>query len=272
MTLPRLVDYSSDDSSTDDSEESIKVHLACQKDAPKTEYSVPDFREKEVVLPLPFEIKEMYKETSREIVDNPSKHGGKIRSFPHERGVWATYVYIEYTPEPEFYDMIEELKKNASTHGIDLQISEDFHVSLSRTLKLRHHWISPFIDALRNKLSCYFQFKVFFDSLEVYENEEKTRTFLGLKVRSDVPLLTLLGKVDSCVKDFKLPIFYEDPSFHLSCASCIGSKAEEIEKFWAELNIIFQSFMVSHPNCRRLLVPKVCCKSGNKLFTINLKI
>ncbi|GFY39911.1 u6 snRNA phosphodiesterase [Trichonephila inaurata madagascariensis] len=222
MTLPRLVDYSSDDSLSDENEEPVK---SGQNEATKSDYSSPNFTQKEDALPLPFEIKQMYKETPCEIVDDdPSKHGGKIRSFPHERGVWATYVYIEYDPEPEFYNMIEELKKRASDHGIDLQVPKDFHVSLTKTLKLRHHWISPFIDALRNKLSCHFQFKVFFDSLEVYENEEKTRTFVGLKIRSDVHLLTLLEKVDSCVKEFKLPIFYEDPSFHPPLCIIFGKR------------------------------------------------
>lgn len=48
------------------------------------------------MLPLPQEIKLMYLDRSEEtIVDDPEKHGGKIRSFPHERGVWATYVYVE---------------------------------------------------------------------------------------------------------------------------------------------------------------------------------
>lgn len=27
-------------------------------------------------------------------VDDPLLHGGRIRSFPHERGNWVTYVYI----------------------------------------------------------------------------------------------------------------------------------------------------------------------------------
>lgn len=48
------------------------------------------------ILPLPSEIKQMYLENSPEIVvDDPKKFGGKIRSFPHERGIWATYVYID---------------------------------------------------------------------------------------------------------------------------------------------------------------------------------
>jgi hypothetical protein len=27
-------------------------------------------------------------------MDSPAEHDGRIRSFPHERGNWATYVYI----------------------------------------------------------------------------------------------------------------------------------------------------------------------------------
>lgn len=27
-------------------------------------------------------------------IDNPSEHEGRLRSFAHERGNWATYVYI----------------------------------------------------------------------------------------------------------------------------------------------------------------------------------
>ncbi|EFN74479.1 UPF0406 protein CG16790, partial [Camponotus floridanus] len=30
-----------------------------------------------------------------EVIDNPSDHDGRIRSFKHERGNWATLVYID---------------------------------------------------------------------------------------------------------------------------------------------------------------------------------
>ncbi|GIY93089.1 u6 snRNA phosphodiesterase [Caerostris extrusa] len=161
--------------------------------------------------------------SSEELDEDCTKYSGKIRSFPHERGVWATYVYIEQA---------------VSICGIDLQIPEDFHVSLTKTLKLRHHLIVPFIDTLKSKLSHYYQFKIIFQSLEVYENEEKKNKI---------------------------------PSFHLSCGSCIGSKAEEIERTLADLNVIFQSFVEYHPSCGKLWVSKISCKSGNKLFAINLK-
>lgn len=48
------------------------------------------------ILPLPSEIKCMFTDNSENtVIDDPKKFDGKIRSFPHERGVWATYVYIE---------------------------------------------------------------------------------------------------------------------------------------------------------------------------------
>ncbi|KAG7198892.1 hypothetical protein KM043_015714 [Ampulex compressa] len=33
-----------------------------------------------------------------EVIDDPSKHEGRSRSFKHERGIWATLAYINYTP------------------------------------------------------------------------------------------------------------------------------------------------------------------------------
>ncbi|XP_035233979.1 U6 snRNA phosphodiesterase-like [Stegodyphus dumicola] len=158
--FPRLVDYSSDEEtahSNEDEEQAL--------DTPNSE-----------LPPLPLEIQKMYGELSQtEIKDDPAKHGGKIRVFPHERGVWATYVYIEYNPEPEFFYMIEKLKNLSKFHGINFETSDSFHVSLSRTVKLRHHWIAPFIDSLRAHLCNFIKFKIMFQSLEVYENEEKTR-------------------------------------------------------------------------------------------------
>lgn len=45
-------------------------------------------------LPLPEILKNITTAAVDDHVDNPSLHGGKIRTFPHERGNWVTYVYI----------------------------------------------------------------------------------------------------------------------------------------------------------------------------------
>jgi hypothetical protein len=34
-----------------------------------------------------------YPET-QEVVDDPSQHGNRIRNFPHERGNWASFIYL----------------------------------------------------------------------------------------------------------------------------------------------------------------------------------
>ena len=50
----------------------------------------------DIGIPLPASINAMFNERSREIVhDDPSLHGGRIRSFGHEKNNWATYVYID---------------------------------------------------------------------------------------------------------------------------------------------------------------------------------
>ena len=37
-------------------------------------------------------------------------------------------------------------------HNIKLEICEDFHISLTRTVVLRHHWIESFVASVRKQL------------------------------------------------------------------------------------------------------------------------
>ncbi|KAG8190649.1 hypothetical protein JTE90_002603 [Oedothorax gibbosus] len=255
FSIPRLVDYSSDEEERDEisrSEPENPYNASLKKENVTVEEM------KYVSLPIPSEIQQMFNKYPDETEnDDSSKHGGKIRSFPHERGVWATYVYIEYSPVPDFFQMVDRLREVALDHGVKVDIAEHFHVSLTKTLKLRHHWITPFMDSLKAGLSCFYRFKIVFQSLEVYENEENTRTFLGMKAHIGYEhLLKMVKKVDESLAEFKLPCFYDNPSFHLSFASCVGSQAEKIESFLADLSVIFQLFVDSHSDCRTLWVSK----------------
>ena len=45
-------------------------------------------------LPLPESIRQLGANNKTSNKDDPLKHGGRIRSFPHEEGNWATLVYI----------------------------------------------------------------------------------------------------------------------------------------------------------------------------------
>lgn len=45
-------------------------------------------------LPLPESVKEMFRESEEQWTDKSEEHGGRLRSFQHERGNWATYVFF----------------------------------------------------------------------------------------------------------------------------------------------------------------------------------
>lgn len=41
----------------------------------------------------------------------------------------------------------------AKAHGVALSPQEEFHLSVSQTVVLRHHWIQPFTRSLRSGLT-----------------------------------------------------------------------------------------------------------------------
>lgn len=45
-------------------------------------------------LPVPESLKKLFCDSTEEVEDSPQLHGGRIRSFPHERGNWATSIFI----------------------------------------------------------------------------------------------------------------------------------------------------------------------------------
>jgi hypothetical protein len=45
-------------------------------------------------LPVPDSVLNMFPNTEEGPEDDSAKHGGRIRTFPHERGNWATHIYI----------------------------------------------------------------------------------------------------------------------------------------------------------------------------------
>lgn len=45
-------------------------------------------------FPVPDSVLSMFPSTEEGPEDDSAKHGGRIRTFPHERGNWATHIYI----------------------------------------------------------------------------------------------------------------------------------------------------------------------------------
>ena len=58
-------------------------------------YYVNCCRDESPRLPVPFNILSMFGDQGRPYAqDDPALHEGRIRSFAHERGNWASYIYI----------------------------------------------------------------------------------------------------------------------------------------------------------------------------------
>lgn len=112
-----------------------------------------DHRGPKTRLPVPGCVLAMFPEEEDPETDDKSLHDGRIRSFKHERGNWATYVYFPYPPDEDFIELMEELLEAAGAHGVLLTQQREFHLTVSQTVVLRHHWIQPFTQSLKASLT-----------------------------------------------------------------------------------------------------------------------
>nr|XP_008528787.1 PREDICTED: U6 snRNA phosphodiesterase isoform X2 [Equus przewalskii] len=205
-------------------------------------------------LPVPDSVLHMFPGTEEGPEDDSAKHGGRVRTFPHERGNWATHVYVPYEAGEDFLELLDALLPHAQTYVPRLVRMEAFHVSLSQSVVLRHHWILPFVQALKDRVASF------------------QRTFVGLEVTSGhAQFLDLVSEVDRVMEEFDLPTFYQDPSFHISLAWCVGDARLQLEgQCLRELQAIVDEFEDSEI-LLRVRAGQVRCKSGNKFFSMPLK-
>uniref|UniRef100_UPI00398F417C U6 snRNA phosphodiesterase 1 n=1 Tax=Pristiophorus japonicus TaxID=55135 RepID=UPI00398F417C len=221
-------------------------------------------------LPVPDSVMGMFKE-SEEDPDDGSKHDGRVRSFPHQRGNWSTLVYLEYYPEEEFVELIDLLLTHLQAHRLPMARIAEFHISLSQTVVLRYHWISIFVESLKEKMTSFDRFNYVSDKVKIYSNQEKTRTFLGLEVSTGSNyLLELVNEVDKSMEEFDLKTYHKNPSFHISVAWCLGDATAELEKHQQELQDIVDKFENS-ARILRMYADQVRCKTGNKIFSFPLR-
>ncbi|XP_066289461.1 U6 snRNA phosphodiesterase 1-like [Branchiostoma lanceolatum] len=230
--------------------------------------------EKRPQLPsVPADILQMFsdKRANEGRKENPEEHGGRIRSFPHVAGNWATHVYVSFEPDADFTDGVKHLLGCLETE-VQLQQVEEYHISLSRTVPLTFHWIQPFIDSLRDTLRHTERFFCTFHGAKLYTNDEKTRSFLGLEVTGGHDhLLQLVQGVDSCLEEFRLQKYYKNPSFHMTVGWCVGDVHEGTQQFNQKLQASLSEAQEEFPSLGGFLVQEVKCKSGNRFFSFPLR-
>ena len=152
-----------------------------------------------------------------------------------------------------------------------LHMMEAPHASLSKTFVLKFHWINNFVASLREKFRCSSSKFLLQLSPDIvyFTNEEKTRHFTCILACDWCnPILALLiEKVDLCLKEFNLPLYYENPSVHVSVLWKLSEFTEE-EK--SQISLEVNKLMEEHKEVLNVWVEKISVKSGNKLIEIQI--
>ncbi|KAH3768492.1 hypothetical protein DPMN_169705 [Dreissena polymorpha] len=222
-------------------------------------------------LPLPAEVAGLFIDRSVQSKDNPAEHSGRLRSFKHEEGNWATLVYALYSgcEEDHFARLQSELFR--CLRPLEFQPMEDYHMSLSRTVTLRHHWIEDMREMLRTSFAEQPSSCCEVCGLAVLSNDEKTRSFLTLTVScADDVLESYTSAVDKCFKEYNLPPYYKPPLFHISIGWCLGDVTNLVSmQTKHRMQDILNTALSEDEELQYFRVDTVSMKAGNKLFTFH---
>ena len=77
----------------------------------------------------------------------------------HHPGCHVLYILLHATlisadlQDEDFMELQEELMEAAGAHGVLLTQQREFHLSVSQTVVLKHHWIQPFTQSLKAGLA-----------------------------------------------------------------------------------------------------------------------
>lgn len=105
------------------------------------------------------------------------------------------------------YTWMNSIVKELPVKG---DVISKLHISLSRTLILKFHWIESFAESLKQLCHEVNQFMVQLVDVKVYCNEERTRTFLGICCQNDDGTLKHLTEaLNGLLAEYQLPLFYE---------------------------------------------------------------
>jgi len=233
-------------------------------------------------LPVPTQIQSMF--NSQDVhnnilpADEPCKHQNRVRRFPHVRGNWATCLFAELKPH-----LIEDLrtlqnklfKALESSEDLEVKISPELHMSVSRTVTFQLQWIELFLRKITKEIGLKIsRFSLYWlPELKIFLNDDKTRTFVGLCVRNDGELRKVVNIIDKELEELKLEPFYNPPHFHVSLLWCLGNKEQELTGKLACLNEALSKCMEDgtlEDGGYSQTVHRIVCKTGNKTFHVDI--
>lgn len=107
--------------------------------------------------------------------DDPVLHDGKIRAIKHERGNWATFIYAPVPTEDLIGKIQQEIVEFLDREtGLKVQKinASSVHISLTKLLILRHHWIDAFVDKVTQRIEDVKRLVDLNDSLRMSLNQK----------------------------------------------------------------------------------------------------
>ncbi|KAJ3298759.1 poly(U)-specific 3'-to-5' RNA exonuclease [Rhizoclosmatium sp. JEL0117] len=293
-----LVQYLDSDSNSDTDNESPATSqplskpnktIQTKRKADESEAEVLGSKAKKRLPPpvLPESLQNKYK---AKVEGRLSASAGKqIEFIP---GNWSTIVYVSIIPSSELKKMIQMAMAHARKEYpklMDINTMDDggLHISLSRTVFLKEFQIPKFIDTLKSKLSerkrfllqalvtddsfnALISITLSFTGFNSYLNDDNSKTFLSMDVGAGaVELQKLTVEVDSTLRAFSQPTFYEDPKYHSSIGYFMNSEASNALNTSDTLRALFKNTDIKLSSFSFEL-NEVHCKTGNQLFRLPL--
>ncbi|KAE9028372.1 hypothetical protein PF010_g1849 [Phytophthora fragariae] len=188
------------------------------------------------------------------------------RAFPNVDGNWPSHVRIDIPVTEGLQLRLGESSSRHSDNGL--------HLSLSRPFVLTFDQIEGFVDSLRSALKWRQRFSVTLQGALVLVNDDRTRSFLSLRVsEGEQQLKQVLRCVDQCLARFELPTYYEDPIPHVSIASSMGEELAKLTPDQCESLLTPRqgSQQVAKPSRLTAGITRVHVSIGNKHYDIPLR-
>lgn len=142
-----------------------------------------------------------------------------------------------------------------------------YHLSLTKTLYVKEFQKELFkikvseainqflkLNSMPRTLKC--------EKVSLYFNEESTRNFLAIDLENDKNILKLIKEIDSVLKSFNLPMYYEDPKLHFSV---LWSRADDCVEAGKNLGSVIEL-----EENEKVELEEIIIKCGNKIDRIKL--
>jgi hypothetical protein len=157
-----------------------------------------------------------------------------IREVPHTRGNWSGHVFVKIPSfgrsarcaVQAFCSCLEE----AGWSGTVLSHASNLHLSLSRPFFLQQSSIEALVRSLEQRLTHERSTQLVVTGEKLLVNDSRTRSFWCWSLSSNSSIRRIICHVDTVLREYQQPTYYESPEFHVSLASLPGNVEEILRR------------------------------------------